>query len=343
MNNSMNFIVVGPRGDNAATKRCVFGEVVDGRVPNACYLSPRPFTGRIGRRVGKWAAKPWMPLFIKRLMIRPWDTELSKIESAMRTNEQNCVLFCPTTHPFETVPVSLLRSLRSKCPDCKLVYYLIDGVERTALINHCGVKQVTDYLKRFDCVGTYDFNDAEKYGYDYIESPVWSAPDKTVDVPVEYDVYFSGRDKRRENLLSDIRRKLDAEGVSSKLIVVGENGRDYNSTAVSLMNWRPYPEVVEESRKARCLLDIVAALNTGATIRYKEAVIYNKKLLTNFPDVARLPYYDSRWMKVFSDASDIDVDWLLRDEKVDYGYKGDFSAQVFLDKIEAALKESAAR
>ena len=71
----------------------------------------------------------------------------------------------------------------------------------------------------------------------------------------------------------------------------------------------------------------------GPSLRYFEAVCYNKKLLTNNPCVVDLPYYDPRYIQVFNNPSDIDIDWLREDCTVDYGYKGDFSPNILIDRI----------
>ena len=92
--------------------------------------------------------------------------------------------------------------------------------------------------------------------------------------------------------------------------------------------------MVQDLLQTNCVLEILAVLNPSATLRYKEAVIYNKKLLTTNPEITQLPYYDSRWMRYFEKAEDIDLDWLRTEEHVDYHYQGDFSTRHFLDTIE---------
>lgn len=63
----------------------------------------------------------------------------------------------------------------------------------------------------------------------------------------------------------------------------------------------------------------------GTSLRYMEAVCYNKKLLTNNDDVVTYPFYDPRYMKIFHTLTDIDLDWLKMDIDVEYHYNGEFS------------------
>ena len=76
---------------------------------------------------------------------------------------------------------------------------------------------------------------------------------------------------------------------------------------------------------SKCVLEFMQEGQNGATLRYFEAVCYNKKLLTDNPNITEFPYYDSRWMRVFKNVEDIDVNWLKENDEVDYQYKGDFS------------------
>ena len=41
-----------------------------------------------------------------------------------------------------------------------------------------------------------------------------------------------------------------------------------------------------------------------------------------------MKYYDARYMKYFKNIDDIDIEWVKRREKVDYGYKDDFSVKI---------------
>ena len=65
--------------------------------------------------------------------------------------------------------------------------------------------------------------------------------------------------------------------------------------------------------------------------------MYNKKLLTNNPDLEELPYYDPRYMHFFQTAEDIDIEWLRRGDAVDYAYRGEFSAEQFLKNVSEVL------
>ena len=251
---------------------------------------------------------------------------------------ENCILFAPSVRPFHRVPAALLKKLRRRHPDCRLVLLMTDSIERVAWGNGCSVQDVLDFMRQFDASFSYDRHDAEKYGCRFVEIPLWHDANAAA-VETEYDVLFCGHPKQRETMINAIIERLQSDGRPSFKFIISGNPEKALSDRVSIQSWRPYTQLAEEITKSRCILEIMADMNTGTTLRYKEAIMYNKKLLTNNPDLPELPYYDPRWMKHFGDASDIDIDWLCKDEPVDYGYSGDFSAERFLSSVETALRE----
>ena len=59
--------------------------------------------------------------------------------------------------------------------------------------------------------------------------------------------------------------------------------------------------------------------------------------MTTNPDLDELPYYDPRYMRFFQTAELLDLDWLRRGDAVDYGYRGEFSAEQFLKNVSKVL------
>ena len=101
-----------------------------------------------------------------------------------------------------------------------------------------------------------------------------------------------------------------------------------------------YLETISQAKATDCLLEILQKGQSGVTFRYYEAVCYNKKLLTNNVGVYNLPYYDSQYIQVFEDINDIDFEWIKKDIKIDYKYKGDFSPVNFIEQIKQLIEEN---
>ena len=326
-----NFIIVGASNASSAMRDAVFGTIFENAIPGAHYIAPSMPSGfrrKLQNRLTRNCFRGIIPSSI-RLM---GELKYHQFLPLFSTRNDNCIIFCPGTHPFERISPMLIRKLRRHHPECPLIIYLIDGIDRIAQISEVSVEKLLDFFGRFDAVYTYDRTDSLRYTIPFMEIPLWIS-DKVPEKTPAYDLYFCGRDKNRSDLLMQIHDRATSAGLKCNYHITSlakENARN----GVQPSEWTPYKETVDEAMKANCILEVLTENNYGATLRYKEAVIYNKKLLTNNPEITRLPYYDERWMRYFEKAEDIDLEWLARIEDVDYGYKGDFSAESFLRNIE---------
>ena len=97
---------------------------------------------------------------------------------------------------------------------------------------------------------------------------------------------------------------------------------------------RPYKEVLESTLKANCILEIVRPGQVGFTLRTFEAVVYNKKLLTNNENIKDFKFYNPQYMKIFKKIEDIDWKWVHETLNVDYHYDDSFSPLRFIKEIE---------
>lgn len=75
------------------------------------------------------------------------------------------------------------------------------------------------------------------------------------------------------------------------------------------------------------------------TVRYYEAVYYNKKLLTNNPSVRDLSFYDPRYMRYFETVDDIDFSGVKEKVPINYHYAGEFSLLHILDKRDTMFEK----
>lgn len=87
---------------------------------------------------------------------------------------------------------------------------------------------------------------------------------------------------------------------------------------------------------ARVLLDSCIPLprplrKLRKILRLKEAVCYNKCLLTNNRTVTSSPYYRPEYMQVFEQIDDISMSSFAR--HADYHYQGEFSPRKLMERI----------
>jgi len=330
------FFLIGISGKSNIIRKAVFGDLETHEQPDVrlCYV--RKPKG-LARAVCRVVTSRKLNRIVRMPLRYHWQINYRDIAPHLSETEENYVIFVPGEQMIEQCSPALLRALRKRRPDCKSVFYFVDSFERACGAMHVSEAYLLKFLKLFDFVATYSHEDAEKYGFRFIDIPVrhFDAPEKQSPA---YSLHFSGWDKNRADRLAQIKQYVENSGVSTRFHVVPSPGSDLTRTDITYSKGKPYEEVVQDALKANCLLEVLATWNSAVTLRYKEAVIYNKKLLTTAQGIERLPYYDPRWMRVFQKPEDIDLDWLLREEDVDYGYQGDFTARRFLENVEKMCK-----
>ena len=101
--------------------------------------------------------------------------------------------------------------------------------------------------------------------------------------------------------------------------------------------FKDYKDIIKEIKKSNCIVEILQKNQTGSTLRYYEAICYNKKLLTNNINVMNLPFYNEKYIRIFDDSFKIDYDWIKEEEIIDYQYNNLYSPIKILDLIEKDL------
>ena len=189
--------------------------------------------------------------------------------------------------------------------------------------------------KVFDRVMTFDPGDAHKYNMELCFTPYSKIP--LVETCSSTLLYYCGTNGGRIYGLHNIWRMAKKNNVNIKYDLVWckdfehffENDPNiyFHDSIVA------YPILLNEMQQSECVLDFTQSGQSGFTLRPYEAVVYNKKLLTNNKRIFEFPFYNERYMKYFENAEDIDWNWLKTPIDVDYGYNEEFSPKALLQKI----------
>ena len=89
--------------------------------------------------------------------------------------------------------------------------------------------------------------------------------------------------------------------------------------------------------RANCSLDINQDGGTGFTSRFIEAVLYNKRLVTDNVFVKESKFYNPKYIQCVSNFDDMDTKFITNEELVDYNYKGEFSPINLINIMEKKL------
>lgn len=245
-------------------------------------------------------------------------------------NSEDVKIIVVTNGAVDKINYHWIKSLKQK--GIKVFLYLLDAMD--------GDSEVLKYCRPFilsniwDDIYTFEPADQLKYGFKYLGFCYYSKQSFAIDrFDKAYDLFFAGGTKGgRSNIIHSIYQYLCGKNIICKFIVTLKKGEVGTDAGIEyIREWIPYSKVVIEEMKSRCVLEIVQKNQTGPTLRYFEAVCYNKKLITTNPHIVDFPYYNSNWMKIIQNAEDIDVKWLTNDDLVDYQYKDDFSPNNFVD------------
>lgn len=230
------------------------------------------------------------------------------------------------------ISISELKKCKRLNPDLKICLYLINSIGAQSPILRGFRRKYSQF--NWDDIYTFDQKDAIEYGFTYAGFMYYS---KHRFIPItnpKIDAYFVGglKGNRTENI-GNVYSYLTSQGVvcdfnlmySTDIVKENLEGVNY------YRGWKSYDEIIQKINNSNCIIEILQEGQYGSTLRYFEAVCYNKKLLTNNPAIVDFPFYDSRYMKVFSDVEKIDVDWIKKREKIDYNYRNEFSPRRFVD------------
>lgn len=261
---------------------------------------------------------------------KKWILNGSTIETYLKQckvkGEQPVILFLNTIFAEIRYPVKALKFLKEEYNAIFYLYY-IDVVSR-------GVSLYANYLREnevFDAVYTFDKDDAQKYNLNY-----WQTPYSKLDLAItnSIDLYFTGVDTDRYEILKEILKQRDINCRMDLICVTNRN--TYNDCRVSVYSTdelRAYKDVLASTLSANCILEIVRPGQSGLTLRAFEAVVYNKKLLTNNEAIKNFDFYNPQYMKIFKKVEDIDWDWVKDQTNVNYNYDGSFSPVKFIKEL----------
>jgi len=223
--------------------------------------------------------------------------------------------------------------LKKAYPGSKVVYFCQDLIAKSH-----GARFET-FRDAFDYMLSFDHADAEKYGMDYYPL-VYSPYDVPEDASIEEsDVYFVGKAKDRlPQILAAYERFRDA-GLKCDFYITGVKPEDQKyADEITYGNQMPYIENLKHIKKTKCLLEIMQGGGHGYTLRACEAIMYDKKMITDNPEIANAPFYRPELISVFNGAEDIDPSFVNAEPMVaDYGWKENLSPLKLLEYIDERI------
>ena len=228
---------------------------------------------------------------------------------------------------LNVISLKFLEWCKRKNPNLIIDLYFINSLEAgsKAIIN---AKNMYNKFE-WNHIYTFDPVDAEKYKFEFLGFNYYSKLNiENLKKDITSDVYFVGGLKGgREKEIIDLYNSLIAENVNCDFNI-NLNSEDNKPEVEGIKfnyGWISYSEILKHVLSSNCIIEILQKGQNGTTLRYFEAVCYNKKLLTNNPNIVNYPFYNSETMKYFKNIDDIDFEWIKERNKIEYNYKNEFS------------------
>lgn len=188
--------------------------------------------------------------------------------------------------------------------DCKpffrLAKFLKKAVNKPIIYYWNPIRKKSDIKRlknKFEVV-TYSTHDAKKYNLPYNHSFCALPSIKNNGDKYLYDTIFLGVDKGRSLLLSKIVSYFN----NPYFYIV----RDKHSLQLNNLNYKDkfidYDEYINLVLKSKSIIDLVTNQNFGDTIRIAEAIMLDKKLITNKKTIKNEPYYNKNNIFIIDDS-----------------------------------------
>ena len=236
------------------------------------------------------------------------------------------------------LPISYFGYLKKKYPNAKFVKIYRDLVRVIEGVN--GQYAPETAKQYFDYLMSFDSKEAENYDmvyFDEIESKVDLA--MSANYP-QSDVFIAARAKDRLPKIMQAYDIFSSAGLRCDFYLTGvpsEERIPKEGITYADKNM-PYLDMLNRSVNSRCMFDINQGGAIGYTSRFLEAIMYNKKIITDNPFVKTSKFYDERFVQCVNQVADIDASFVLDSElTVEYNYRDEFSPKKLIEQIEELI------
>ncbi|WP_424769276.1 hypothetical protein [Paenibacillus sp. sgz302251] len=265
-----------------------------------------------------------------------WNKTLFKNDFS--DNDKLCFVFTPGWYYPE-----FIEYLKKRYKSSKFVFYFSDTIESKLKVMPS--LDITYLKENFDLVLSYNQQDVEKYNLKYTSIYYSKMPQSWLESLPRFDqvdVLFIGAARNR---LVEIKRaydKLTNAGLNCYFYVVSNSAeRESDDKGIYYSTkGMPFKEYLGRTLSTKSILEILDTNTAGSTLRFWESVMYDKKLITNYPYVQKSMFYNPLYMHYFSSVDEIEPSFISKKNQVRYNYKGENSPVRFLELIENYLAEN---
>ncbi len=183
----------------------------------------------------------------------------------------------------------IVKFIRKYNEHCDIKIYLWTPINKK-------YKKEVELLKDMNVdIYSFDMEDCKRYKLYYNHQPVsYLNKIKNITEKIEYDCYFCGSDKNRIDEIIRIKNMLMNDNITFKIkVLIGKKNLNVNLKDIDLLHKEiSYDEILNETKKAKCILEIIQEGQSGWTLRTMEALFLDKKLITNNKNIKNFDFYN---------------------------------------------------
>lgn len=234
----------------------------------------------------------------------------------------------------QQIYISYLKYLKRIYPNCRIILLHRDLLWVCNCINPSLLSNPI-----FDFEMSIDANEAANNNmvhFNEFESKIDVPRDK--NYPLQ-DLFFAGRAKDRLPKLLKAYEIFNKQGLSCYYYLTGVKLEDRIELPgiVYAEKDMSYREMLYQTVNSRCVLEFNYGNAVGFTSRFLEAVMYNKRLITDNLTIIKNKFYNPDYIQCVSNAEDIDPSFVNLDSLVDFQYNDEFSPVHLIEQIDTEL------
>lgn len=137
-------------------------------------------------------------------------------------------------------------------------------------------------------IWSFDPLDCKKYGMKFNHQYYFKSLVQKKDSE-EYDIYYHGGDSGRGKSLVNLYNLIVSNNLKCHMKIVHPKYEQIPEHMKSPII--PYSEIIKQTAKSRCLLEVLRPYQSGPTLRLMEALFNKKKIITTNKSIKNEPFY----------------------------------------------------
>lgn len=264
-----------------------------------------------------------------------WYSKIFK--NTFRNNNRLYFIFSPGWYYPKYV-----EYLKKMYKDAKFIIYFSDTIE--SKIKNIPTINIKSIKKDFDLILSYNPEDVKKYDLKFSSiyySKLTTKMQSSLPKYEEVDILFIGAAKNRLEIIEKLYDKFIELGLKCFFYVVVDKNFHQKKNQKGIIfskKMMPFNEYLARIFSTKHILEVLDPNTSGCTLRFWEAVMYNKKLISNFKYLKNSKFYSKDKMLYFENLEDIKEKFFLNKKNVHYNYQNENSPINFLKKIDELLQ-----